>query len=376
MARACYAVFDRPDDGHAGVIISTTSTSRGSTLGRAVAGARAWLGTPQGHLFRRVAGFLLVASIVGIAIYLAPGLFERLGDGDPGWLVFAGLFEVGSCLGFVLLFRAVFRGADGSPDRTLTFEVASTGLGASALMPSAGVAGTAAGAWAFRKAGMSGARVARNSVAFLILQNAAFVVGTAIIGLGALLNLIPTKAPLGLLLSSAVLSWILMVAVLIMAASAGAAAAACTEEGRLRRWYALLAIGARDSVWLLRRPLAVIGAAAYAACDFGALWAAFRAFDETPSLGVLLLGYLLGQSASSIPVPAGVGAVDAGMIGALVALGMSADGAAAGVLSYRALALSIPAAWGGIAYLFLRRRLRRSAGAAARATPARSRRAS
>jgi hypothetical protein len=74
---------------------------------------------------------------------------------------------------------------------------------------------------------MSGARVARNSVAFLILQNAAFVVGTAIIGLGALLNLIPTKAPLGLLLSSAVLSWILMVAVLIMAASAGACWCGC-----------------------------------------------------------------------------------------------------------------------------------------------------
>jgi uncharacterized membrane protein YbhN (UPF0104 family) len=321
--------------------------------------ARAWLATPRGRLARRSAGYALVLGALGLVASLSPTLVHRLEHGDPAWLVAAGAFEVGSCLGFILLFRAAFRERPADLDNALAVEIASVELGASAVLPTMGVAGVALGAWALRRAGKPAEWIAERSVAFLILQNGVFVVGTAIIGAVLLIGPLPGQAPRDLVLLPFVVSLVL-VAIVLVAAALGVRdgeGGADGDGGRVERWLRLFELGSRDAVRLLRVPSAVVGASAYAVLDFTALWCAFHAFPDPPSVSILMLGYLLGQGASVVPLPAGVGAVETGMIGTLVILNVSGVVAAAGVLAYRALALGIPAIWGGVAYLALRRSL-------------------
>jgi uncharacterized protein (TIRG00374 family) len=76
----------------------------------------------------------------------------------------------------------------------------------------------------------------------------------------------------------------------------------------------------------------------------------------------LALGYLMGYLANALPVPGGVGALDAGLIGALVLYGLPAEATAAAVLVYHAIVFWLPGAGGAIAYLRARRRLAPHAG--------------
>ena len=63
------------------------------------------------------------------------------------------------------------------------------------------------------------------------------------------------------------------------------------------------------------------GAVGFWAANIGILWASFEAFGGDVPFGVLVQGFFLGMAANLIPSPAGgVGSVDAGMIGAFVAL--------------------------------------------------------
>jgi uncharacterized membrane protein YbhN (UPF0104 family) len=73
---------------------------------------------------------------------------------------------------------------------------------------------------------------------------------------------------------------------------------------------------------------------------------------------VLLVAYIIGQLGSLIPIPGGIGGVDAGLIGTLVLYGVDATDAAVAVIAYRGLLLAIPALLGLPALAVLRRRLR------------------
>ena len=66
-------------------------------------------------------------------------------------------------------------------------------------------------------------------------------------------------------------------------------------------------------------------------------------------------GYFVGMAANVLPVPGGIGAVDGGMIAALVGFGVPAGPALVGVLSYRALAFWLPIVPGAVAYVQLLR---------------------
>ena len=69
-----------------------------------------------------------------------------------------------------------------------------------------------------------------------------------------------------------------------------------------------------------------------------------------------MLGYFVGMVANTIPIP---GAVSGGMVGVLLAFGVEADLALASVLSYRALAIWLPAPVGLAALGSLRRTVAR-----------------
>jgi uncharacterized membrane protein YbhN (UPF0104 family) len=80
------------------------------------------------------------------------------------------------------------------------------------------------------------------------------------------------------------------------------------------------------------------------------LWAAFRAYGNAPPLGVIVMGYLVGSLAAAAPIPAGLGALEGGLIGALVLYGAPAGPAAGAVLLYRGISLGLAVTVSAIAW--------------------------
>ena len=60
------------------------------------------------------------------------------------------------------------------------------------------------------------------------------------------------------------------------------------------------------------------------------------------------MGYLVGSLAGALPIPAGLGVLEGGLIGSLVLYGAPAGPAAAAVLLYRGISLSVPVALGAL----------------------------
>jgi hypothetical protein len=92
----------------------------------------------------------------------------------------------------------------------------------------------------------------------------------------------------------------------------------------------------------------LVSALAYYAFDNAVLWATFHAYGRTPEIGVVVMGYLVGSLAGALPIPAGLGVLEGGLIGALVLYGAPAAPAAAAVLLYRGISLSVPIALGAL----------------------------
>ena len=111
----------------------------------------------------------------------------------------------------------------------------------------------------------------------------------------------------------------------------------------------------------------VFGALVYLWLDVFVLWTAFLAIyaHPAPSFGVVVMAYIIGALGGSIPLPAGLGTIG-GMVGMFILYGVSHDAAVAAVLLYQAIGLLVPLIGGGIAYVFLRRRLGPMRGAGER----------
>jgi uncharacterized membrane protein YbhN (UPF0104 family) len=75
---------------------------------------------------------------------------------------------------------------------------------------------------------------------------------------------------------------------------------------------------------LVARDWKLLGAVGYYAFDNAVLWAAFHAYGHTPAPSVIVMGYLVGSLGAAVPMPAGNGAVEGGLIGALVLYGAPA----------------------------------------------------
>lgn len=104
-----------------------------------------------------------------------------------------------------------------------------------------------------------------------------------------------------------------------------------------------LAQGVRDAVVLLRqRSIGVLaGSFGTLAFDIAVLGVTFKAFGYSPPLGVLVLGYLIGQLGGNLPLPGGIGSVDAGLIGIFALYHQPLAPTTAAVLVYHAIALWI-----------------------------------
>jgi uncharacterized protein (TIRG00374 family) len=131
----------------------------------------------------------------------------------------------------------------------------------------------------------------------------------------------------------------------------------------LMKGLTALGEGVQGAVALLREGNLVLigGLIAYLAFDVMIVWATFHALGPTPPLAILWMAYLIGELGGLIPIPGGIGGVDAGLIGTLALYNVSLASATGAVLAYRAIALWVPAVLGGIAFVLLRRTLRNEA---------------
>jgi len=88
--------------------------------------------------------------------------------------------------------------------------------------------------------------------------------------------------------------------------------------------------------------------------DIAVLIVCFAAIGPVPPVSVIVLAYQIGYLTNLIPVPGGIGVLDAGFIGMFALFDVSPTSAAAATVVYHAISLWIPLMWGTIAFLRLR----------------------
>jgi uncharacterized protein (TIRG00374 family) len=324
------------------------------------------------HLLVRVAEIAAIIAVVIIAINALPGLDEvktRLTNAAPGWVVAIVAAQVGSCAGYLLVFRETF--CTQMP-WGLSYDIAMSELAANSLLPAGGAGGLALGVWALRQAGLPTSHIARRSVAFFVVTSAAnfftlIVVGLAVfIGVlsgrnSALLSLVPA-----LITAAGVLLVVVSPKLLRALGERGADKEHGNWRGRAQQLlHTLLKTGAdgvEQAIALLRAHSfgVIVGSFAYMAFDIAALGFAFAAVGNEPPLGVLVLGYLIGQLGNLVPLPGGVGGTEGALVGMFALYGVNVSDAAAAVLLYRLFQLTIPALLGAPAFVMLRRKLTRA----------------
>jgi membrane protein DedA with SNARE-associated domain/uncharacterized membrane protein YbhN (UPF0104 family) len=327
------------------------------------------------HIRRSVVVALAVAA-VGLLVLLAPPDLSELAEvpglvanGHLGWLAAALLFEVLSFAGYVALFRAVFVDDESRVGWRESYAITMAGLAASRVFASAGAGGVALTVWALRRLEVPARRVADRMVAFLMLLYAVYMACLVLVGLGLWTGLLPGPAPWALTLAPAVLGALAIAAGLALVripadihrrlrGRAGDATALRRTLARVGHAPAAAGGGARVAVSLLRRgEPGLLGAPAWWGFDIAVLWATFHAFGEPPPVAVLVIAYFVGMLGNLLPAPGGVGGVEGGMIGALVAFGVGGGLAVIAVLAYRVFAFWLPTLPGALAYLQLRREL-------------------
>jgi uncharacterized protein (TIRG00374 family) len=317
---------------------------------------------------------LVVVLLVGI-YFLFPKLvglgdaLGKLGDAEPVWIGVAIAFNVVAFGTYVALFKAVV-GGDALRLRWLeTYEINMAGLAATLLFSAAGAGGIVLTFWALRKAGMPRRDVARRMVAFLTLHYAFYPLALILFGILLRTGALHGESSVELTIVPAAVAGLLLVLGLLLAlipADLGPRVARFVhgEKGqelakRIAKVPATFAEGFRFAIGLFAHPskggLAVLGAAGFWAANIGILWACFHALGVHVPLAVVVQGFFLGMVANLFPfAPAGVGAVDAGMIGAFVLFGLPEDTVFPAILIYRLIAFWMPIPFGVVAFFQLR----------------------
>ena len=333
------------------------------------------------HLLKRVAELAAVVLVVVIAINALPGLDEvktRLENADAFWVVMIAVAEVGSCLGYLVVFRSTFCS---QMSWRLSYQIAMAELAANSLLPSGGAGGLALGVWALKQAGMPTGHIARRTVAFFVVTSAANFIVLIVVGLAVFLGVLSGKGDASLSLLPAVIT---ALGALIVGLSPGLLRALGKrgqrikregQEGRVmkavRSALEAIADGVDQAKALLRSHSfgVIFGSLAYMGFDIAALGAGFAATGDVPAFSTLVLGYLIGQLGNLIPLPGGIGGTEGALIGVFALYGVSLTEASAAVLAYRLFQIFIPALLGVPAFFMLRHSLMHADNPAAMCAP-------
>ena len=299
---------------------------------------------------------LIVTAVLVVSIGRFAG-FTKLGDtlngAAWGWLGLCALGQIGVFVGYAGAFRASLAESVSAqnidPENSqvgvwYSLKVALGGFGLTQLVAAGGAAGMAFTFWVLRRLGFS----KRNAMVQLITLNTAVYLVFGVLGwLGALVGLLDPAVP-----KAMTLSWLAgFIAVIAVA-----------------RWFTqphrAVAFGAADGAG--RRPPARGGGGPAAArvrtCtrtadgrrllnwsllywvgDLVSLWAALRAFGVTVSVAAIVVAYVMGYLAQSVPIPLiATGGVDAATTFTLRAVGVPIEVALLGVVAHRVFAFWLP----------------------------------
>lgn len=307
-----------------------------------------------------------VAALV-LAVPSLANVRHRLASIDAGWLALGVLLEIGSCAGFALVFRPFFDRVPAPVARRIAWVEMASG----ALLPGGGVTSYALGGLLLSRAGMDRRSIIVRSGGVFWLTSAvnalAILAGASLLVLGvghgprdfarAWLPLLIT-APLAVLIAAP--PWLV----------------ARRPSLRSHGWIAALVDGVDDAWRAARRPSwRLIGALGYLVLDIAVLLCLFRGLGYHANAGSLMLAYLVGYTATLIPVPAGIGVLEGGIGGALMLYGAPPAATAAAALLYHAIAFWIPSLGGCGAYagLVINSKHDRSTHAAQTDSPSRPR---
>ena len=316
---------------------------------------------PKSLRHRTLQALAALAVLVGIVLF-APGLGEvrdHLADGDPGWLILATALEGLSFFSYVVMFGPIF--CTGLGWRR-SWEIGGSELAMGSLVPASGAGGLALGAWVLHRGGMGGERIARRSVAFFLIKSGVNFVAVAVIGFALAFGVVGPDLSLWLTLLPAIMATLTIVAVAALP-RLGPGERLAPDAPRFRRGLNATRRAVIDGIAEARKILRAAdrrvlgGSFGYWFFDNAVLWATFHAFGMSPPITVILMGYLIGQLGGLLPVPGGIGGIDLGLIGVLVAYGTSAAGTAAAVFAYHVILFWLPLIVGGIAFAMLRRNM-------------------
>jgi uncharacterized membrane protein YbhN (UPF0104 family) len=255
-----------------------------------------------------------------------------------------------------------------------TYEINMAGIAATLFFSAGGAGGIALTYWALRKAGMERRDVGRRMTAFISLHYVFYPLALIVFGVLLRTGVLPGNHSVELtIIPAAVAGLILVVGALIalVPPDIGTRVSRRIHGERtqaivdtIAKVPATLGEGLRFALGLFAHPsrggLAVLGAAGFWAANIGILWASFKAFGIEVPIAVVVQGFFLGMVANLFPLaPAGVGAVDAGMIGAFVLFGIPEETVFPAILIYRLIAFWLPIPPGIVAFFQLRARVQR-----------------
>lgn len=324
---------------------------------------------------RLIQTVVVVFILLGGIYFLFPKLvglgdaLSKLDEADPLWIAIAIGFNVLAYATYIALFKAVVGGDVLRLTWKETYEINMAGVAGTLLFSAGGAGGIAVTYWALRKAGMPRRDVARRMVAFVSLHYAFYPIALIVFGVLLRTGVLNGKSSVELTIVPAGVAGLLLILgalVTLIPPDAEYRLARFAHSERSRHWLqnagkvpATLGEGFRFALGLFAHPrrggLAVIGAAGFWAFSIGVLWASFHAFGVHVPLAVVVQGFFLGMVANLFPLaPAGVGAVDAGMIGAFVLFGIPEQTVFPAVLIFRLVAFWMPIPPGIFAFFQLR----------------------
>jgi uncharacterized protein (TIRG00374 family) len=314
---------------------------------------------------RRLLPTVGAVVVLGALVLAAPGLGElrsHLAHAAPGWVAAAVAFELLSAASYVVIFRSVFGHRIGW---RLSYQIGMAEQAANSLLSASGAGGLAVGAWALRRLGMSRERIARRSAAFFFLTSMANVAGVIVF---AALYLVgvgghdPDPALTYSFGAAALIATLVVLALPVLLRSVAPRREPSGRVGSVLRFVRQSVVaGVHDGLAMLRRrsPGVIAGSVGTTAFDLAVLGMCFHAFGASPPLGVLVLGYLIGQLGGNLPLPGGLGGIEGGLVGTFALYHQPVAQAAAAVLVYHAIALWLPALLGSAAFVELRKSLAR-----------------
>lgn len=318
---------------------------------------------------------LVIVVVLVAAIYVVlpkiAGLDDavaKLGEARRSWVLVAVIAMGLSFASYVAVFRSVISESNVKLDWRESYQITMAGLAATRLFSAGGAGGIVLTYWALRKAGMRTQETAQRMFAFLVLLYAIYILAVIVFGVLLRIGVVPGDGPVSMTIVPAAIAAIVALTILLIALIPGDLERRMdrrTGDGRLGRLMtrlaalpATMAEGIRTS-WTFvaesrRGWLGVVGAVGFWASNILILWASFRSLGIAIPLGEIVVGFFVGMAANLAPAPAGVGAVDGGLIGAFAIFGYPLETVIAAVLIYRLIAFYFPVPPGIVAFFQLR----------------------